>query len=80
MTIPEFINFLGYAKRSAAEVRAHLYDAIDDGYISEEEFVDLNALALKIQRMIAKLIHYLQSLDHDYKRTYKEESTSELVN
>ena len=36
--MPEFISFLGFSKRSAAEVRSHLYDALDEKYISEEEF------------------------------------------
>lgn len=73
LTIPEFITYLGIAKRSAAEVRSHLHDAQDEKYISETEFAELNALGLKIQRMIAKLIHHLQSLDPAMRRTFKKE-------
>ena len=47
MTIPEFIQFLGYAKRSAVEVRSHLYDAIDEKYIIQQEFNDLTTHALR---------------------------------
>src|SRR3989338_5406832 len=32
-TNPEFVQFLGYAKRSVGEVRAQLYDALDEQYI-----------------------------------------------
>ncbi len=67
----EFIQFLGYSKRSAAEVRSHLYDAFYEKYISVEEFRELTTQCTKIGRMIAKLIHHLQSLDPDLKRTYR---------
>lgn len=69
LTPPEFITFLGYAKRSAGEVRSHLYDAIDEGYISQEEFTSLSEQTKKICSMIAKLIHYLQSVNQKQKRT-----------
>lgn len=72
MTDHDFIKFLGYAKRSATEVRAHLYDALDEKYILKREFDDLNEQAKKICRMIAGLIHYLQSRDNSLKRTYKK--------
>lgn len=72
MTIPSFIQFLGYAKRSAVEVRSHLYDALDEGYVTRLEFEELVDLAKKISSMIAKLIHHLQSLNPDLKRTYKK--------
>src|SRR3989344_2457630 len=69
LTVPEFIQFLGYAKRSAGEVRSHLYDAFDEQYITQQEFSELSETTKIICRMIAKLIHYLQSLDPDFKRT-----------
>jgi four helix bundle protein len=62
---------LGYAKRSAGEVRAHLYDALEEGYLSKKEFDELCERTKKICRMIAGLIHYLQTLDHSQKRTRK---------
>lgn len=73
LTIPEFITCLGISKRSAAEVRSHLHDALDEKYISATEYEKLNALGLKIQRMTAKLIHHLQSLDPAMRRTFKRE-------
>lgn len=72
LTAPDFINFLGHAKRSAAEVRSHFYDALDEGYISKEEFESLADHTKKICSMLAKLIHYLQTLDQKQKRTMKE--------
>lgn len=71
MSIGEFIQFLGYAKRSAGEVRSHLYDAKDENYISAEEFLMHKEHSEKIGKMIAKLIHYLQSIDQSQKRTLK---------
>ena len=66
---PDFVKFLGYSKRSAGEVRSHLYDALDEKYITSEEFNILSEQTKIICRMIAKLIHYLQSLDQKQKRT-----------
>jgi four helix bundle protein len=43
----EFIHFLATAKGSAAEVRCQLYVAADQGYIQDNHFAELNALALR---------------------------------
>lgn len=74
MTIPEFINFLGYAKRSSVEVRSHLYDALDEQYINNDKFKELSERTVYIARMLAKLIHSLQAGDSTMKRTFKEKS------
>ena len=75
MTTPGFILFLGHAKGSAGEVRSHLYDALDEGYVTKEEFERLCDLTKKICSMLAKLIHYLQSTDQKEKRTMKNHVT-----
>jgi len=72
MTIPEFTSYLGIAKRSVGEVRSHLYDALDEQYVTQEEFDSLADLCRKIACMFAKLIHHLQSLNPALKRTFKE--------
>lgn len=72
LTPPEFITFLGYSKRSCGETRSHLYDALDENYITKEEFQLLAEHTKKICRMIAGLIHYLQSIDQTQKRTVKD--------
>lgn len=66
---------LGYSKRSAGEVRPHLYDAFDESYVTKEEFLTLSDLTKKICSMLAKLIHYLQSVDQKRKRTLKNSPT-----
>src|SRR5574339_676697 len=43
----QFINYLGMAKASAGEVRAQLYVALDQTYLSEEQFTDTCAVAEK---------------------------------
>ena len=81
LTTSEFISFLGFSKRSTAEVRAHLYDALDEKYISNHEFDILSNQTKKICAMLAKLIHYLQSLHLKTKRTAKNfASINELTN
>lgn len=66
-----FITFLGYAKRSAAELHSHLFDALDEGYVCQEEFDSLSMLCIEIQKMIAGLIHYLQKNGNRFVRTQK---------
>ncbi|VTT97678.1 S23 ribosomal protein OS=Nitrosococcus watsoni (strain C-113) GN=Nwat_0046 PE=4 SV=1: 23S_rRNA_IVP [Gemmataceae bacterium] len=56
----EFIQFLGYAKGSAGEVRAQLVAAIDAPYIDEATFEEMTALAVQVGQVIAGLIRYLQ--------------------
>jgi len=60
-TNAEFIGFLGYAKRSAAESRSHFYFGLDAGYITEEEFAEASKRAQKIGAQLAKLMTYLHS-------------------
>ncbi len=78
MTIPAFIEFLGYAKRSCAEVRSHLYDALDEQYASPEEVKRHMDHTKMICRMIAKLIHHLQTLDPKLKRTFSVHSNKPI--
>ena len=56
----QFINFLGMARASAGEVRAQLYVALDQKYITEERFKESCALAESCARQIAKFIAYLE--------------------
>ena len=57
----QFINFLGMARASAGEVRAQLYIASDQKYITEEQFKEAYALAEKCSRQTAKFISYLET-------------------
>lgn len=57
----QFINFLGMARASAGEVRAQLYVALDQKYITEEQFKETYADAEICARQIANFIKYLQA-------------------
>jgi four helix bundle protein len=54
-----FIRYLYLAKGSAGEVRAQLYVALDQGYITQEQFDALRAKSEDISRLLAGFIRYL---------------------
>lgn len=56
-----FIQYLGRAKGSAGEVRAQLYIAHEQNYLSEEEFKSILSLAEICSKQLAKFIQYLES-------------------
>jgi len=56
----EFIQFLAIAKGSAGEVQAQLYVALDEGYITDHEFAQLNSLAESTKKLIAGFMTYLR--------------------
>lgn len=57
----EFIQFLSVAKGSSAEVRSQLYVALDQIYITEQQFQDLAGISKEISRMISGLMQYLRT-------------------
>lgn len=56
----EFIQFLSVAKGSSGELRAHLYVALDQGYIDRKTFDRLSGASCEIGRMIGGLMNYLR--------------------
>jgi four helix bundle protein len=60
-TDAQFINYLGMARASAGETRAQLYIALDQKYISEEQFKEAFTSAEKCARQISKFIVYLET-------------------
>jgi four helix bundle protein len=56
----EFIQFLYYASGSASEVQSHLYVAMDQKYISEEDFRITYDQAKKAKNLINGFISYLK--------------------
>lgn len=56
-----FIEFLGRAKASAGEVRAQLYVALDQGYISQPQFDQGYQLAAQTARQIHAFMTYLET-------------------
>lgn len=57
----EFIQFLFVSKSSAAEVQSQLYVALDQRYLSEEDFSKIYDQAEIVSRMDSGFIKYLQS-------------------
>jgi four helix bundle protein len=56
-----FIQYLGRAKGSAGEVRAQLYIAHEQGYLTNDEFETVRSLAEICSKQLAKFIQYLES-------------------
>ena len=72
----QFVQFLGYARRSASEVQSQLYTALDQGYINKEQFDMVYSQATKTKLIINGLIRYLTS--HS-KNEIREESMEYLT-
>jgi four helix bundle protein len=56
-----FIQYLARAKGSAGELRAQLYIALEQQYMTGEEFESALSLAELCSKKLASLIHYLES-------------------
>jgi four helix bundle protein len=59
----EFFQFLALAKGSCGEVRAQLYVALDQGYLTQEQFDIIRQMAFEVSRMISGLMKYLRQSD-----------------
>ncbi len=59
----EFIRFLRYAKRSCSEVQSELYVALDERYISQEEFNEAYELARRTRAATRGFINYLKKYE-----------------
>jgi four helix bundle protein len=70
-TNAEFIRFLRYAKRSCTEVQSELYLALDEEYISADEFKDVYEQARRTRAAIYGFIKYLKKYE-DSKKTNRE--------
>ena len=62
----EFVKFLRYSQRSSSEVQSELYVALDQQYISQEEFDKIYLLCNQTHSKIGGFIAYL--LNSDRKR------------
>ena len=56
----EFVNFLSIAKGSSGETRSLLYVALDQGYVSQDEFDAVTSHLVECSRMISGLAKYLK--------------------
>ena len=59
----EFIQFLSVSKGSCGEVKSHLYVALDQQYISLEQFNALHGNADEVSRLLSGFMTYLKSSD-----------------
>ena len=57
----EFVQYLFISKSSAAEVQSHLYVALDQQYISPEQFDNIYHQAEKVSKMDSGFIKYLRT-------------------
>jgi four helix bundle protein len=55
-----FIQFLSYARASASEVKSQLYIALDESYITAEQFEEACDITAQTVRLTSGLIKYLQ--------------------
>jgi four helix bundle protein len=56
----EFLQFLALAKGSCGEVRAQLYVALDQNYLSEAQFDILKMHATEVSQSLSGLMKYLR--------------------
>ena len=61
-TKKEFAMFLGYAKGSAGELRSQLYVALDQKYLTKEQFDNVHRRAAEISSQPAKFSAYLRTI------------------
>lgn len=62
-TNAEFIRFLRYAKRSCTEVQSELYVAVDEKYISANEFNEVYEQARRTRAAVRGFINYLNKYE-----------------
>jgi four helix bundle protein len=72
----QFITFVAYAGRSAAEVESLLYVALDRQYVTQEQFAGLYAQAEKTANLIGGFVRYLRTHpDHPRARSHASSET-----
>ena len=64
-TNAEFIRFSRYAKRSCTEVQSEIYVALDEEYVSSEEFEDVYELARRTRAAVRGFINYLRKYEEN---------------
>jgi four helix bundle protein len=67
----QFLRYLGYAKGSTAEVRSQLYIALDQSFVSVEEFQGALELVNSCGRQLSGFMEYLRK--HDLARKVSDD-------
>jgi len=67
----EFVQFLFVSKSSATEAQSEAYVALDQKYISQDEFQNIYSQAEKVSRMDSGFITYLLQNEKKLNRPYK---------
>jgi four helix bundle protein len=62
---PEFRKFLKVALGTTAEVRAQLYVALDNGYLSQEDFDKIYQLAVDTAKLLYGFLRYFDKRDRE---------------
>jgi four helix bundle protein len=74
----EFVQFLVIAKGSAGEARSQLSRALDQNYITEEEFISAKEMVIGFSSRTQRLIEYLNKTEYKGVRYKVEESEIEF--
>ena len=69
----EFVKFLRYSQRSCSEVQSQLYVALDQGYITQDEFDSLYEQVAKTHAKVGGFIRYLLNTLNQEPRTKNHE-------
>lgn len=60
----EFVQFLSNAKGSCGEARSQLCAALDEEYLTRDEFKALHELCEEVSRMLSGFMTYLKTSEH----------------
>jgi four helix bundle protein len=64
----EFIQFLSHSKGSCGEVRSDLYVALDQGYLTSDNFKNVYEQSLEVSRLLSGFMSYLRTSDYRGKK------------
>jgi four helix bundle protein len=74
----EFVQFLSTSKGSTGEVQDHLYTALDESYVTQQQFDDLYRRAAEVGRKIGAFMNYLQQTELRGRKFVKVPERSQL--
>jgi four helix bundle protein len=75
----EFVQFLFVSKSSATEVQSEAYVALDQKYISQDEFQKIYDQAEKVSRLDSGFITYLLQNKKKSKKTQQTQQTRQAL-